>query len=114
MFAKHEMGAKCLGDYEYIKEGALVVRDTMHYALVEEWRKTNEWLPLPEEPVDNSVRIKEIEDRLLQLDLLSLRPERELLLGQATDYTHEKLRTLEEERVKLREELRGITNGQTI
>lgn len=54
-------------------------------------------------------RIKEIEKRLSDLDLLSLRPLRAIEAGSATKYDHDKLKELDVESEKLRIELREVS-----
>jgi hypothetical protein len=55
-----------------------------------------------------SVRIKEIETRLSEIDLLSLRPLRAIEAGSAVQYDHDKLVELDSESELLRDELRGL------
>jgi hypothetical protein len=55
-----------------------------------------------------AVRIKEIENRLVELDLLSLRPLRAIETGSAAQYDHDKLIELDAESEALRTELRGL------
>lgn len=55
-----------------------------------------------------AIRIKEIEQRLSEIDLLSLRPLRAIEAGSATQYDHDKLIELNAESEVLRTELRGL------
>lgn len=112
MFAKHKLGAACLHDYKDIKSGAIVPTVNELYTQVEEWLKSNDWAALPDDfgvqPKTAEQRIKEIENRLSELDLLSLRPLRAIEAGSATQYDRDKLVELDAESEALRNELRGL------
>ena len=112
MFAKHKLGAACLQDYKDIKSGAIVPTVNELYSQVEKWLESNEWMTLPDDfgvqPKTPEQRIKEIESRLSELDLLSLRPLRAIEAGSATQYDHDKLIELDTESDILRIELRGL------
>lgn len=112
MFAKHKLGAACLQDYKDIKSGAIVPTVNELYSQVDEWLESNDWATLPDDfgvqPKTTEQRTKEIETRLSELDLLSLRPLRAIEAGSATQYDHDKLVDLDAESEALRTELRGL------
>jgi len=112
MFAKTNSGAKCLADYGRIKEGAIVPETNELYEDVQAWlNEGNEWAPLPAPTLEqvNFERITEIDTRLTQIDLESVRPLRAISNASQTSDDIAKLSALDSEAADLRAERLSLT-----